>query len=69
VNSLVRWAASGQDYACGDDVAAAVLRTVAANAELFRQYQGFADPIPVPASASVLDRALALSGRDPGWTP
>jgi uncharacterized protein (TIGR03086 family) len=61
--------ASGHDYACRDDVAAAVLRTVEANAELCRQYQGFADPIPVPASASVLDRALALSGRDPGWTP
>lgn len=60
--------ASGQDYACRDDVAAAVLSAVEANAELFRQYQGFADPIPVPASASVLDRALALSGRDPGWT-
>jgi uncharacterized protein (TIGR03086 family) len=60
--------ASGQDYACRDDVAAAVLRAVEANAELFRQYQGFADPIPVPASASVLDQALALSGRDPGWT-
>jgi hypothetical protein len=49
-------------------VAAAVLSAVEANAELFRQYQGFADPIPVPATASVLDRALALSGRDPGWT-
>jgi uncharacterized protein (TIGR03086 family) len=60
--------ASGQDYACHDDVAAAVLGAVEANAELFRQYQGFADPIPVPASAPVLDRALALSGRDPGWT-
>jgi len=61
--------ASGQDYACRDDVAAVVLGAVEANAELFRQYQGFADPIPVPASAPVLDRALALSGRDPGWTP
>jgi uncharacterized protein (TIGR03086 family) len=60
--------ASGQDYACRDDVAAAVLTAVEANAELFRQYQGFADSIPVPASASVLDRALGLSGRDPGWT-
>jgi uncharacterized protein (TIGR03086 family) len=60
--------ASGQDYACRDEVAAAVLRAVEANAELFRQYQGFADPIPVPASTSVLDRALGLSGRDPGWT-
>jgi hypothetical protein len=61
--------ASGQDYACRDDVAAAVLGAVEANAELFRQYQGFADPIPVPASASMLDQALALSGRDPGWRP
>jgi uncharacterized protein (TIGR03086 family) len=61
--------ASGQDYTCRDDVAAAVLGAVEANAELFRQYQGFADPIPVPASAPVLDRALAWSGRDPGWTP
>jgi uncharacterized protein (TIGR03086 family) len=60
--------ASGQDYACRDDVAGAVLTAVEANAELFRQYQGFADSIPVPASASVLDRALGLSGRDPGWT-
>jgi uncharacterized protein (TIGR03086 family) len=59
--------ASGQDYACRDDGAAAVLSAVEANAELFRQYQGFGDPIPVPASASALDRALALSGRDHGW--
>ena len=60
--------ASGQDYACRDNVAAVVFRTVEANSELFRQYQGFAEPIPVPASASVLDRALGMSGRDPGWT-
>ena len=59
--------ASGQDYACRDDVAAPVLSAVEANAELFRQYQGFGDPVQVPASASGLDRALALSGRDPGW--
>jgi len=61
--------ASGQDYVCRDDVAAVVHEATAANAELFRQYQGFADRVPVPDSASVLDRALALSGRDPGWRP
>jgi uncharacterized protein (TIGR03086 family) len=59
--------ASGQDYACRDDVAAAVHQAVAASAEMFRQYQGFAEPVPVPGSASPLDRALALSGRDPAW--
>ena len=48
---------------------AAVLRAVQANAELFRQYKGFADPVPVPQTAPVLDRALALSGRDPQWAP
>jgi hypothetical protein len=52
-----------------DDVADAVLTAVEANAELFRTYQGFADPMPVPASASALDRALAQSGRDPAWAP
>jgi uncharacterized protein (TIGR03086 family) len=59
--------ASGQEYSCGADAAAATLRAVQANAELFRQYKGFADPVPVPQTAPVLDRALALSGRDPQW--
>jgi uncharacterized protein (TIGR03086 family) len=61
--------ASGQEYSCGEDVAVAALRAVQANAELFRQYKGFADPVPVPQTATVLDRALALSGRDPQWAP
>jgi uncharacterized protein (TIGR03086 family) len=61
--------ASGQSYSARDDVAGAVLAAVEANAELFRQYQGFAGPVPVPASASVLDQALARSGRDPEWVP
>jgi uncharacterized protein (TIGR03086 family) len=61
--------ASGQRYTARDDVAAAVLAAVEANAALFRRYQGFADAVSVPASAPVLDRALAMSGRDPAWTP
>jgi uncharacterized protein (TIGR03086 family) len=40
--------ASGQRYTAPDDVAAAVLNAVEANAELFRKYQGFADAVPVP---------------------
>jgi uncharacterized protein (TIGR03086 family) len=61
--------ASGQSYTARDDVAEAVLNAVQANAELFRKYQGFAEPVQVPASASALDRALAQSGRDPAWVP
>jgi uncharacterized protein (TIGR03086 family) len=60
--------ATGQSYTVGDKAAAAALASVEANAELFRQYKGFAEPVPAPAGAPVLDRVLALSGRDPDWT-
>jgi len=62
-------AATGQPYTLSDRAAAAALTAVEANAELFRQYQGFAEPVPVPDGVPVLDRALALSGRDPAWRP
>jgi uncharacterized protein (TIGR03086 family) len=62
-------AATGQRYAVGDAATAAAARAVEANADLFRQYKGFAEPVEVPASASALDRLLATSGRDPDWTP
>jgi uncharacterized protein (TIGR03086 family) len=57
--------ATGQDYRCGEQLAQAVLETVEAQGEMFRQYQGFAAPVSVPAGASTFDRVLALSGRDP----
>lgn len=60
-------AATGQDYRCDDTVARNVLNTVEAQGELFRQYQGFAAIVPVPDDATAFDRALALSGRDPGY--
>jgi uncharacterized protein (TIGR03086 family) len=61
--------ATGQSYAVDDAAAAAALAAVEANADLFRQYKGFAEPVAVAAGASVLDRTLALSGRDPNWSP
>lgn len=30
---------------------------------------GFADPVEVPDDASVLDKLIAFTGRDPDWTP
>jgi uncharacterized protein (TIGR03086 family) len=61
-------AATGQAYTVSERAAAAAMRAVEANAELFRQYKGFADAVEVPPSAPALDRVLALSGRDPAWT-
>jgi uncharacterized protein (TIGR03086 family) len=64
--------ATGQEYACDEAVAASVLATVEAQGEMFRQYQGFAAIVTLPAGeedVTVLDRALSLSGRDPQWKP
>ena len=61
--------ATGQEYACDEAVAVAVLDTVEQQAELFRKYQGFAHAIEVPQDATAFDRALRLSGRDPAWQP
>jgi uncharacterized protein (TIGR03086 family) len=60
--------ATGQDYHCDGPLLAAAAQAVAANAELFRQYQGFAAPVELPPDASEFDRLLATSGRDQGWT-
>src|SRR3984957_4244185 len=59
--------ATGQDYQIDDALASNVLDTVQAQGDMFRQYQGFAAVVPVPGDATAFDRALALSGRDPGW--
>jgi uncharacterized protein (TIGR03086 family) len=59
--------ATGQDYRCDETLAQAVLTTVEAQGDMFRQYQGFAAVVPVPDDATTFDRVLALSGRDPNW--
>ncbi|MFD8567763.1 TIGR03086 family metal-binding protein [Streptomyces sp. NPDC059639] len=57
--------ATGQEFHLSDGAAALLLHVVEKNAAVYRQYEGFADPVPLPDGASVYARALALSGRDP----
>jgi uncharacterized protein (TIGR03086 family) len=61
--------ATGQNFHCDGPVVAAAARAVDDNAELFRQYQGFAAPVALPDGASAFDCLLAASGRDPAWQP
>ncbi|MFM9594590.1 TIGR03086 family metal-binding protein [Streptomyces scabiei] len=57
--------ATGQSFRVPDDTARFVLGVVETHGDLYRRYDGFADPVPVPADAPVFDRALASSGRNP----
>ncbi len=60
----------GARVVAGDgELAHALLGTVRAQGEMFRQYEGFGVIVPVPADASAFDRALSLYGRDPQWKP
>ncbi|HEY1177186.1 MAG TPA: TIGR03086 family protein, partial [Phytomonospora sp.] len=61
--------ATGRDYAPDPALGEGFLPLVEQWAEMYRQYDGFGAPVEVPADASALDRALALSGRDPNWMP
>jgi uncharacterized protein (TIGR03086 family) len=61
--------ATGQEFHCSEEVAKMVLGVVEEYAEIYRQYKGFAEPVAVPDGASAFDRALALSGRNPHWSP
>ncbi|MEV7179434.1 TIGR03086 family metal-binding protein [Kitasatospora sp. NPDC093679] len=61
--------ATGTEVEVPDDLAELVLTVVEENAELYRQFGGFADPVPLPADAPLFHRALAASGRDPHWSP
>ena len=61
--------ATGQEYRISDTAARVVLDVVATHGALYRQYDGFADPVPVPDDAPAFTRALALSGRNPREVP
>ncbi|MHA6759870.1 TIGR03086 family metal-binding protein [Streptacidiphilus sp. PAMC 29251] len=60
--------ATGQEFHVPGSAEAATVGLVEEYAEMYRQYQGFAEALPVPAGATPFDRALALSGRDPKWS-
>lgn len=64
-------AATGQEFRCSPALGELILKVVDEHAEIYRQYEGFAEPVALAdsASASAFERALALSGRDPQWAP
>jgi len=61
--------ATGQRVDYGDDAAQEVYRFAAETAEMGRQMGAYGAEVPVPSQAPAFDRALGLTGRDPGWTP
>ncbi|GII97606.1 TIGR03086 family metal-binding protein [Sinosporangium siamense] len=61
--------ATGQEIHVPDDLARMIFEVVEEHAESYRQYDGFAAPVRIPADAPLFDRALAASGRDPRWSP
>ncbi|WP_405793485.1 TIGR03086 family metal-binding protein [Streptomyces sp. NBC_01506] len=60
--------ATGQEFHLSEDAAAFVHGVVDEYAEMYRKYDGFAEPVAVPPTADTFTRALAASGRDPRWT-
>jgi uncharacterized protein (TIGR03086 family) len=60
--------ATGQEYRISDGAARLVLEVVETHGDLYRRYDGFADPVPVAQGAPAFERALASSGRDPRQT-
>ncbi|MGI5403580.1 TIGR03086 family metal-binding protein [Streptomyces sp. CA-135486] len=56
---------TGQDFKVPDGTGEFVLAVVQEHAELYRQYDGFADPVETVDGATAFERALATSGRDP----
>jgi uncharacterized protein (TIGR03086 family) len=61
--------ATGQQLRCSPVLAELALGFIAETAEQGRAMGLYGPPVAVADDAAPLDRALALSGRDPHWTP
>ncbi|MFI6156149.1 TIGR03086 family metal-binding protein [Kitasatospora sp. NPDC051170] len=59
--------ATGATVGVDGELAELVREITEENAEMYRQFQGFAEVVALPDDASAWDRALAASGRDPHW--
>ncbi|RSN62280.1 MULTISPECIES: TIGR03086 family metal-binding protein [Actinomadura] len=57
----------GAELRVSPEAGAFVLGVVEEHGDIYRKYDGFADPVPVPADAPAFERALGASGRDPNW--
>lgn len=60
--------ASGQEPVWEDELLTYLHAQVAATAAQGREMGVYGPEVPVPDSASILDRILGLTGRDPSWT-
>lgn len=60
--------ATGQEFRTTEATGVLILSVVDAHAEVYRQYDGFAEPVVMSAAATPFERALANSGRDPRWS-
>jgi uncharacterized protein (TIGR03086 family) len=61
--------ATGQPYQCDTASAEAIIQFLSQFADNRGKGTGFGPVVEVAANASLLDRAVGLSGRDPSWTP
>jgi len=61
--------ATGQPYDCAPGCAEAIAGWLSSFPDEQRQGGIFGAVVAVPEGASALDRAVGLSGRDPGWSP
>ncbi|MGF1426693.1 TIGR03086 family metal-binding protein [Kitasatospora sp. LaBMicrA B282] len=59
--------ATGQPFGAGEEAAKAVLSVVQQLAGTARANGGYGRPVAVPDGAGPFHRALAASGRNPGW--
>ncbi|MFC8230788.1 TIGR03086 family metal-binding protein [Streptomyces sp. NPDC057287] len=60
---------TGQDFEPDAAVVAELGPGLEELAPQARQMKVFGEPFPVPPGATAFERALAVTGRDPGWSP